>query len=157
MQGFMTDTNNTLMPGFWRICFADAYLFKLCCIFLPLLLIVLFYNIAAGRPLDDYTLPALFSAVLLGVVVFRWMAIAGTFKEHEAMTCRIADISPATGLFGLQVFVSFYASCAGDAAERGCFLVSFNPRVKNFHKGNMINVLWNFKNMYVIKEAYLDD
>ncbi|MCX5901023.1 MAG: hypothetical protein NTX06_09885 [Proteobacteria bacterium] len=72
--------------------------------------------------------------------------------------CRVADISTSTGLFGLQVFVSFFVSCDGENAERGCFLVRFNPRVKKLKKGDVISVFWNQrKNVYVIKEAYLDN
>jgi len=153
----VTDTSTTSLPGFWRICFADAYLFKLSCIFLPLLLLVILYDMAEGKPLEDYMLPAVFSAVLLGVIFFRWSAIVGAFKDHDVTTCRISDISPGTGLFGVQVFVSFFVSSDGDNAERGCFLVRFNRRVKKLHKGDLVNVFWNYKSTYVIKEAYLDD
>jgi hypothetical protein len=154
----MTRSNTGMIPGFWRICYADAYLFKLACVFLPLLSALFFYNIATGRPADDFMLPSVFIAVLVCVIWYRWSAIAHVFKDHVVLSCRIADISPGTGLLGLQIFVSFFLSCEGGTAERGCFLVRFNPRVKKLNKGDSISVFWNQrKNFCVIKEAYLDD
>lgn len=157
MRGFVTRPTTARVPGFWRICAADAYMFKLCCIFLPLLLSVLVYNSVAGRPSEDYMLPAVFTAGLIAAAGFRWYCIAGAFREHEIMQCRVLDISPATGLFGLQVFVSFYDSCTAASDGRGCFLVRFNRCVKMLKKDDLVTVFWNYKNLYVIKDAYLDE
>jgi hypothetical protein len=146
------------IPGFWRICCADAYLFKLTGIFLPLASLLIFYNMATGRPADDLMMPSFFLAVLVGVIYYRWSAIVHVFKDHVIWACRVADISPGTGLFGLQIYVSFFVPCDGENVERGCFLFRFNPRIKKLKKGDGINVLWNQrKNLYLIKEAYLDD
>jgi hypothetical protein len=154
----MTQSDNIMIPGFWRICCTDAYLFKLACVFLPILSALIFYNMLTGRPLDDSMLPSVFIAFLLSVMYYRWSAIVHVFKDHVALACRIADISPGTGLFGLQIFVSFFVSYDGENAARGCFLVRFNPLVKKLKKGDLINVLWNqHKNIYLIKDAYQDD
>jgi len=154
----MTQSDAGTIPGFWRICYADAYLFKLAFIFLPLLVMSFVYTMATGMTADDCMLPSVFIAALVCVICYRWSAIAHVFKDHVALVCRIADISPGTGFFGLQIFVSFLVACDGENDERGCFLVRFNPRVKKFKKGDSISVLWNQgKNFCVIKEAYLDD
>lgn len=146
------------VPGFWRVCCADAYLFKIINIFTPFLCLLVLYNMVNGRPSDDNLLPSVLLAVFAGVIYFRWSVIAETFRDHIMVPCRVADISTSTGLFGLQVFVSFFVSCDGENAERGCFLVRFNPRVKKLKKGDVISVFWNQrKNVYVIKEAYLDN
>ncbi len=145
------------VPTFWQMCTADAYLFKLCCLFLPLPLAVLLYTAASGRSFDDCMLPALFTAGLIAAAAFRWFSIVETFREHETLECHISDISPASGLFGLQVYVSFYDSCHAAADGRGCFLVSFNRRVKMLKKDDLVTVFWNYKNLHLIKEAYLDD
>ena len=154
----MTQSNNIMLPGFWRICCVDAYLFKIVYIFTPLLCLLVLYNRATGKTADDFILPSVFIAVLLCVIYYRWSAIAAAINEHVTIACRIAGISPGGGLLGLQIFVSFFVSCNGESAERGCSLVNFNPRVKKLKKGDVINVFWNQrKNVYVIKEAYLDD
>lgn len=154
----MTQSDSSIIPGFWRICSADAYLFKLACIFLPLISALVFYNMATGSPADDFMLPSVFIVLLLCGIYYRWSAIVHVFKDHVVLACRVADISPGTGLLGLQIFVSFFVSCDGENAERGCFLVRFNPHVKKLNKGDIINVFWNQrKNAYVIKEAYLND
>lgn len=147
-----------VIPGFWRLCYADAYLFKLVYIFLPLMVMSFVYTMATGMPEDDFMLPSAFIAGLVCVIYYRRSLIVHVFKNHVAFVCRISDISPATGLFGLQIFVSFFVACEGDAAERGCFLVRFNPRVKKLKKGGPINVFWNKgKHVCIIREAYLDD
>jgi len=154
----MTQSDTSMIPGFWRICYADAYLFKLACIFLPAISVLIFYTMAAGSPAEDFMLPSAFLAVLVCVIWYRWLAITHVFKDHVVLACPIADISPGTGLFGLQIYVSFFVSCDGDNAEQGCFLVRFNPRVKKLKKGDSISVFWNqHKNFCVIKEVYLDN
>jgi len=154
----MTQSDTGMIPRFWRICCTDAYLFKLAYVFLPLLLVLIFYTMATGRPADDFLLPSVFIFLLVCVIYYRWSAIVRVFKDHVVFACRVTDISPGTGLLGLQIFVSFFVACDGDTAERGCFLVRFNPRVKKLKKGDSINVFWNQrKNFCVIKEAYLDD
>jgi hypothetical protein len=154
----MTQSDNSMMPGFWRICCVDAYLFKLACVFLPLISALIFYNMVTGRPSDDFMLPSVFIALLVCVIYYRWSAVVHVFKNHVVLACSVADISSGTGLLGVQIYISFFTSCDGENAERGCFLVRFNPRVKKLKKGDAINVFWNqHKNLYVIKEAYLDD
>jgi hypothetical protein len=146
------------VPGFRRISCVDAYLFKMVYIFAPFLFLLVLYNVVTGRPAEDSILAFIFLAVLVGVIYFRWSAIVAAFNDHVTSACRIANISPGGGLLGLHIFVSFFVSCDGENAERGCSLVRFNPRVKKLKKGDVINVFWNQrKNMYVIKEAYLDD
>lgn len=139
-------------PGFWRICGTDAYLFKMCFIFLPLLVLVLVYDGLTGAPAEDFMLPGLLSALLVGIIAFRWSAIAGVFQDHEALPCRIQDISPGGGLLGIQVYISFSSR---DGSEGGCFLVKFNSLVQSLRKGDGVTVLWNRKNMYVIRDAYV--
>lgn len=143
-------------PGFMTICRTDAYLFKLCVVFLPVPLLVLLYGLAEGRPVQQLALPGVFSAALLACIFFRWSVIAGTFADHAVLSCRITSVSPGGGLLGLQVYVRFVAAGGDDSSGRGVFLARGNPRVAGLRENDSVTVLWNRKATYLIKEAYVD-
>lgn len=152
-----TSTNNLPVPGFLTICRTDAYLFKLCFVFLPVPLLVLLYGLVQGRPVQDMALPGLFSALLLACASCRWYVIAATFKDHEVLSCRITSVLPGGGLLGLQVYVRFVETGGGDESSgRGAFLARGNPRAARLGVNDAVTVLWNRKSTYIIKEAYVD-
>jgi hypothetical protein len=151
-------TSDHSTPDFWRMCFTDAYLFKLAYVYTPLLSLLLLYNAANSRPWEDFILPGILLAAFLGAIFLRHNMIRSALASTVELKSRIDIYSSPGGFLNIHITAGYCVEWNGEESEQTACLVKFNPQVKKLREGSLITVLWNpDKKTGVIKEAYIDN
>jgi hypothetical protein len=153
----VTQSNHSI-PDFWRMCFTDAYLFKFAYVYTPLLILLLLFNAAVSRPVENFFLPGILLAAFLGGIFWRSMMIRSALTSTIELKSRIDTYSSPGGFLKINIMAGFSVQWDGEYIEQTACLYKFNPRVKKLKEGDIITVLWNpDKKTSAIKEAYIDN